>query len=174
MKLEELIDSREDRDAILQHCRVTGDDRAEIRDTGDTVIFPVENETLTDRLLTGFGKNGKAYDYTAYDRALDSAWISPRRAGLMMMRLRYPTDLTPEKQAELRQKISENLEKVLKRTAAEKNQEVLGLLCDGGVFTADNIDDAVRTLRGTGCYEMMVMLMNWQKEHIRSDFDYSL
>ena len=109
MKLEELIDSREDRDAILQHCRVTGDDRAEIRDTGDTVIFPVENETLTDRLLTGFGKNGKAYDYTAYDRALDSAWISPRRAGLMMMRLRYPTDLTPEKQAELRQKISENL-----------------------------------------------------------------
>ena len=173
MKLEELIDSREDRDAILQHCRVTGDDRAEIRDTEDTVIFPVENETLTDRLLTGFGKNGKAYDYMAYDRALDSAWISPRRAGMMMMRLRYPTDLTPEKQAELRQKISENLEKMIVK-CTQKIQQRGFTLCDGGVFTADNIDDAVRTLRGTGCYEMMVMLMNWKKEHIRSDFDYSL
>lgn len=174
MILSEIISERSDLNMIRRHCSYIGDDRVVVRDTGATVIFPVENETLTERLLSDFGENGQDFSYREYDRALDSAWLSPRRVGMILMRLKYPVGLTGQQKQYLREKISAEMDKVLKRIAAENCTEDLELLCELGFFTADSVDHAISALREAGAHEMMVQLMNWKRENITAVFDFSL
>ena len=149
-------------------------DRLTICRTGAVIIFPVENPSLTGRLMDGFGQNGKAYDYHAYDRSLDSTWLDARRIGMILMRLKFPVDLSFAREQQLRFRISSQLEKVLRRIAAGDSTEDLELLCEMGFITDENGEACVRIVRDTGKREMMVRLMNWKHAELHAAFDFSL
>lgn len=149
-------------------------DRLTICSTGAVIIFPVENPSLTGRLMDGFGQNGKAYDYRAYDRSLDSTWLDARRIGMILMRLKYPVDLSFAREQQLRLRLSSQLEKILRRIAAGDSAEDLELLCEMGFITDENGEACVRIMRDTGKRELMVRLMNWKHAELHTAFDFSL
>ncbi|MCC6093404.1 MAG: hypothetical protein LIV24_00005 [Eubacterium sp.] len=138
-------------------------------------MFPVENSYMMRELLEGFGKNGREYDFTVYDQILDRTWMDARRAEMILMRLKYPLDLSPAKAEEYRNRISQKLQEILKRIAADRNFTVLELLAEEGFFTSGNVEGCIETLRSAGGREMMLWLMNWKNQHFGSDtFDFSL
>lgn len=173
------IDKYLKRDAILlKYAHSVSDrdtDRIKLQNSDTVLVFPVENTYMMNDLLTGFGRNGKEYDFSVYDRVLDRTWMDSRRVEMMLMRLKYPEDLSPEKAEEYRTRIREKLEEILRHLAADRNLPVLKLLAEEGFFNAENIEGCIKTLERAGEREMMLWLMNWKNQEIGSDtFDFSL
>lgn len=173
------IDKYLKKDALLlKYARSAGEnetDRIKLQNSGTILVFPVENTYMMNDLLTGFGRNGKEYDFSVYDRVLDRTWMDSRRVEMILMRLKYPEDLAPEKAAEYRGRINAKLEEVLRHLAADRNLPVLKLLAEEGFFNAENIEGCIETLERAGEREMMLWLMNWKNQEIGSDaFDFSL
>lgn len=143
--------------------------------SGIEIVFPIENSYLMNQLLPGFGADGKDYDFTAYDRSLDSTWLDPRRVEMILMRLKYPVDMTEERQNVLRKRIIDQLPKILERIAKADDMRVLRLLCEQSIFTKENVGSCVEILGSAGAREMMAELMNWKNRTFgSSEFDFTL
>ncbi|MGN0363136.1 MAG: hypothetical protein ACI4ET_09880 [Bilifractor sp.] len=152
-----------------------GSDRIRLMHSDTVIVFPVENSYMMRELLEGFGKNGREYDFTAYDQILDRTWMDARRAEMILMRLKYPLDLSPAKAEEYQERVAQKLQEILKRIVTDRNFTVLKLLAEEGFFTSENVESCIATLRSAGGKEMMLWLMNWKNQHFGSDtFDFTL
>ena len=142
---------------------------------GSVIAFPAGNNYLLEDLLRGFGQNGRLYDFTAYDRSLESSWLDACRIRMICTRLLDPRDMPEDVQARHRERLLEKLPQILKTLAAAQDQGTLGKLVRLGIVGEENADMCIGVLRGTEAKEMMLWLMDWKQANLgETEFDFSL
>ncbi len=150
-------------------------EKAVLEKTGTKIAFPVENSYLMKDLLKGFGRNGKQYDFSVYDRHLQTDYLNGRRVEMICCRLLYPQELPAEREAGLREFVADRMEKIVDVLAGENNIRVLGQLARAGFFTENNIQMHTEQLNRSGAREMMAFLMEYKNTHFpEKEFDFSL
>lgn len=132
---------------------------------GHLILFPADNTYQRQKLLLGFGKSGRKYDFTVYDELLKKSSVNAGRILMMAARLCSPLHLAEDTERCFREKIETGLADALLVYADEENLHAVELLSTLGFFTEERIDELIRAASFSENKEIMVWLMNYKREH---------
>ncbi len=143
-------------------------------DTGYKYRFP-SHAFFMEELLKEFGKNDRLYDFAAYDAFLLRNHFNSERLNMICDRLNQPYDLTDEKRNELIMHVRDSLKDVLRALSNENAIETLKYMIQSGIFTEENITEAIDILNHTEQRELLTYLMDYKHENFKNEeFDFSI
>ena len=115
------------------------------------------------------------YDYTKYDKLIETWSQILERCRMACFRLKYPLELDEELQSKYRNLILEKLTEILVDISEREDLEYLAELAGLGIFTSDNIDGAIDVVSRCRKAKLTGYLMDYKQEHLEaSEFDFSL
>ena len=148
-----------------------------LRKTGQKIWFPVRHDYYLGVLLDEFGKNGRIYDFSRYDRFLLDNHFNPERIRMICARI---ADCGPDDK-ETAEKLTEHVrryqEQILECLSDTGETLHLDCLADIGFFTADNMDEIIEYFSRSDRKDLLSWLMNYKHGHLmnnEADFDFSI
>lgn len=121
------------------------------------------------------GARPHIYDYTKYDKLIENWSQIPERCRMACFRLKYPVELDGELRQNYRNLIMEKLTEILIDISDREDSEYLAELAEIGIFTRDNIDEAIDVVSRCRKAKLTGYLMDYKQEHLGvSEFDFSL
>lgn len=159
---------------VIRSYHEGGDEnvKKEVDDT--TVFFGDEDKYNMEKLLEGFGKNGKVYDFAVFDDFLEKEYVTLPRVEMILTRLLNPLDLDPESRSALENRIRDNIDDILELSAIEHNAGVIKDMGELGFFTKDNIDRSIDKMTDLGEKETTAWLMSYKNSHLKCGDDWCL
>lgn len=146
----------------------------EFSDTGYKYRFP-SHAFFMEELLKEFGKNDKLYDFDAYDAFLLRNHFNSERLNMICDRINQHYELTDKKRNELIMHIRDSLKDVLRALSNENAIETLKYMIQTGIFTEDNITEAIDILNHTEQRELLTYLIDYKHENFKNEeFDFSI
>lgn len=140
-----------------------------------TIWFPKDHGYYLKKLLEGFGKNGKLYDFTEYDRFLCGDRFNPQRIRMIRGRVCSGYDLAPETADQLKENMRLHEEEVFEGVADRGSEETLEDLAASDFFTEENIDRFTDRINRTDRKDLLVWLMNYKNSRFKNaEFDFSI
>lgn len=125
--------------------------------------------------LLGCEKSKYCYDYHKYDQLWNTYLYMEDQAGMASFRLKYPQDLSAEKEQFYRDWLFEHLGEVMEDVALREDRQRLAELSEIGYFTNETIDDAIEVLNVNQKTELLGFLMEYKQNYLEvEDFDFSL
>jgi hypothetical protein len=144
---------------------------------GLEIYFPKMDTYLLKGLLRQFGANGKRYDFSLYDRELQSFHINTDRVRMICGRLEHPVDLPGATAATFRKILAGQICRIITMLAKENDTELLKRLESLGMVTDENVDlliDAASDAAGTSAKEVLAELMDYKHRALAPhEFDFS-
>ncbi len=146
---------------------------------GLDIPFPDGGTYLQDKLMEEFGRNGKCYDFTYYDRSLVSGLLDAVKARMLLARLSMlenpAAQLAESTAAAMRGVLSARLPELFASAAVSGDFEAVRRLADWDGMKEEDFEDAIRTMQEHGRTEMMTFLLRRKLESVGEDgFDFSL
>ncbi len=128
--------------------------------------------------VTGLLRKGNEdyrYDYRGYDALWSSYLYMEDQAGMACFRLKYPLELSDEKEQLYRSFLADHLTEVMEDVAVREDRERLAELTDIDYFNGDNIDNAIEVLNLHQKTELLGFLMEYKQNYLQTEeFDFSL
>ena len=138
------------------------------------IPFPSEYGYLMNRLLESFGKNGYRYDYSAYDANLLNGSWNREKLRMAVSRLKQGRHLKAEIKKSIEDRISADMEEILKLLSDQHDGETLEELAGLHFFTEENTDKAIAYLNRSSSKELLPILLNLKSSQKKTIFDFSL
>jgi hypothetical protein len=130
---------------------------------------------MLKNVLTGFGENGKRYDFSAYDHALKDPSLNAEKVRMMFTRLHHPVDLPEETESVYRRRIGEQLLQITELFAQQNDLHGIRAMCELGFLTGENVDGVIDQLNQAKRQEMLYAVMEYKHEHLEtSEYDFFL
>lgn len=146
---------------------------------GLSVPFPDGGSYLQDKLMEEFGRNGKRYDFSFYDRSLVTGLLDTTKARMLLARLAMKENpaagLDAQMADKLKQTLSARLPELFASAGSSGDFDTVRLLADWDGMTEADFEEAIRTMQEYGRQEMMTYLIRKKLESVGEDgFDFSL
>lgn len=138
------------------------------------IPFPAEYGYLMNRLLESFGKNGRRYDYSTYDANLLNGSWNREKLRMAVSRLKQGRHLKAEIKKSIEDRISADMEEILKLLSDQHDGETLEELANLHFFTEENTDKAIAYLNRSSSKELLPILLNIKRSQKKTTFDFSL
>lgn len=140
-----------------------------------TIWFPKDHAYYLKVLLENFGKNGKLYDFGAYDRFLCGDHFNVQRIRMIRGRVCQDYEIT----VEIRNKLTENMrareKDVLEGILENGREDTLKDLAETGFFTEENIDSCIERINRTDRKDLLNWMMNYKNDNFKTaEFDFSI
>lgn len=136
--------------------------------------IPVYRREEVTNLLHS-GETGYRYDYQEYDNLWSTYLYVQDQAGMASFRLKYPRELSPEKEKFYRDWLAAHLKEVVEDIAAREDRELLAELSEISFFDDGTIDAAIDILNLKGKTELLGFLMEYKQKNLEvEEFDFSL
>ena len=126
-----------------------------------------------------FGRNGKRYDFSFYDRSLVTGLLDTTKARMLLARLAMKENpaagLDAQMADKLKQTLSARLPELFASAGSSGDFDTVRLLADWDGMTETDFEEAIRTMQEYGRQEMMTYLIRKKLESVGEDgFDFSL
>ena len=146
-----------------------------LKGPGVTIWFPKDHGYYLKKLLEGFGKNGKLYDFAEYDRFLCGDHFNPQRIRMIRTRSCSGYDLPSDTAEQLKKNMRLHEEEVFEGVADRGTEETLEDLAASDFFTEENIDRFTDRINRTDRKDLLVWLMNYRNSCFKgAGFDFSI
>ena len=140
-----------------------------------TIWFPKDHAFYLKKLLEGFGKNGKLYDFDEYDRFLCGDHFNPQRIKMIRERIGRGYEISAEAAERLLDNLRSHPEEVLEAAAEKGSEETLEDLAAAGFFTEDNIDWFTDQINRTDRKDLLAWMMNYKNRNYKTvEFDFTI
>jgi hypothetical protein len=138
------------------------------------IPFPSEYGYLMNRLLESFGKNSYRYDYSTYDANLLNGSWNREKLRMAVSRLKQGRHLKADIKKSIEDRISADMEEILKLLSDQHDGETLEELAALHFFTEENTDKAIAYLNRSSSKELLPILLNIKRSQKKTTFDFSL
>lgn len=123
------------------------------------ILLPSDNPYLMEDLLSAFGEEDKVYDFPIMDRILSNAYLDFDRIRMILNRLSYPEELSPQAGEGFQANLRKKFDIVLHYVTASHALDCLKKLVEYEIIDASNIDQALQAVRSSGDAQMTAYLM---------------
>jgi len=139
------------------------------------IWFPKDHAFYLKKLLKGFGRNGKLYDFEEYDRFLLGDHFNPQRIKMIRGRICRGYDISEETSAAMQDNMRAREKDVMEAVTESGSEETLEDLAAAGFFTQENIDSCIERVNRTDRKDLLGWLMNYKNSHFKNvEFDFSI
>ncbi len=150
-----------------------------LKESGTLLYIPRQplyrKDEVTALFLGERPEGGYIYDYPGYDALFDTYLNLPDQCGMACCRLKYPTQLSEETEQIYWDFLQDNLNGILKGIADRQDMDRLVMLAGLGLFTGENIDEALEVFSRAGRTKFTGYLLNYRKEHrTENGFDFTI
>lgn len=126
------------------------------------IWFPIGHLYYLERLLSGFGKNGKLYDFNEYDRFLLGDHFNPERIRMLAARIEDPRGGEEGIKERLISNTRDHMEELTEALIKDGDEELLKLLAASGIFTAENIGYVFDSVNRSERKDLMFWLIEYK------------
>lgn len=143
------------------------------------ILFPDGGTYLQEKLMEEFGKDGKRYPFSYYDRCLYTGLLDLVKARMLLNRLSMEgnpaADLSPQVAQKLRSTLSGRLPDLFQSAAVKNDTEMVRELAAWDGMTEADFEKAIQIMTDCGRQEMIACLVRRKLEAVgHDDFDFSL
>ena len=142
---------------------------------GRTLFFPVSHSYYMRILLDGFGKNGRLYDYTEYDRFLLVDHFNTERIRMICARITDP-QCDPDTKHRLRENVLNHTKELAEALLKNADTDSLDQLADAGLFTAESLSEIIEAVNRSRRKELLFWLLDYRNRTFppSDDFDFTI
>jgi hypothetical protein len=144
-----------------------------------SILFPEGGTYLQEKLMEGFGKDGKRYSFAYYDKSLYTGLLDLVKAQMLLGRLAMQTNPAAELDSltaqKLKSTLAEKLPDLFKSAAASGDLQAMRALAEWDGMRESDFETAIRAAQEYGRQEMIAFLVRRKLERTGHDvFDFSL